>query len=620
MALLYIEISTGLKVELSFKRSIQIMNIEYILQESISKAFLSLFDHSLPPEDIKLQPTNKEFNGTHTFIIFPYLKITTKSPEETTGLIGSYLKETSDVIADFNVVKGFLNLEIKDKTWLTTFASDYLDPPWMTVNKNPQKVIVEFSSPNTNKPLHLGHLRNNFLGYSVSEILMATGAEVNKVTLVNDRGIHICKSMVAYKNFGHGETPESTGIKGDHFVGKYYVKFDAEYKSQVEELIKAGISREDALKQARLMEEAQEFLIKWEKKHRDVIKLWKTMNGWVYNGFDATYRNIGVDFDKTYYESETYILGRDVVTEGLEKGIFSKKPDGSVWVDLSEDGLDEKLLLRSDGTSVYMTQDLGTADLKYRDYAFDQSIYVVGNEQDYHFDVLFLILKKLGRSYANGLHHLSYGMVDLPGGKMKSREGTVVDADDLVEEMIETARIKTQELGKIDDFSEEEAEQLYHTLAMGALKYFLLKIDPRKRMLFNPEESIQFQGNTGPFIQYTFARISAILRKAEELDIDIEESHIDSDWELHETERDLILMLNAYENNLQEAAENYAPSVIANYCYELAKNYNRFYTEVSIFKEQNPKRRNFRVALSRQSAQTIKHGMRLLGIKVPERM
>jgi arginyl-tRNA synthetase len=596
------------------------MNIEYILQESLSEAFASLFNYTLPPEEIKLQPTNREFNGTHTFIIFPYLKITRRKPEETGELIGSYLRDRSGILAGFNVVKGFLNLEIHDKTWLDTFNTDFNQSTLDLACTKNQKVVVEFSSPNTNKPLHLGHLRNNFLGYAVSKILQATGAEVDKVTLVNDRGIHICKSMVAYKKFGQDETPSSTGLKGDHFVGKYYVKFDAEYKKEVDQLVDKGISKADALKQAPMMSEAQKYLIQWENKDPEVMELWKKMNGWVYDGFNSTYRNIGVDFEKTYFESNTYLLGKDIVAEGLEKGIFYSKPDGSVWIDLNEDGLDEKLLQRADGTSVYMTQDLGTADQRYEDFKFDHSIYVVGNEQNYHFDVLFLILKKLGRSYADGLHHLSYGMVDLPGGKMKSREGTVVDADDLVEEMVKTAQIKTLELGKIDDFTEEDAKQLYKKLALGALKYFLLKIDPRKRMLFNPEESIQFHGNTGPFIQYTFARISAILRKAEDMDIDLSKSFTEPDWILHETERDLIVALNSYAGDLKEAAENYAPSIIANFCYELAKNYNRFYTEVSIFKEQNTNRRNFRVALSSLTARTIKHGMGLLGIEVPERM
>ncbi len=596
------------------------MNIDSILKTSFSKAFKELFDYKIEPADIKLQPTNREFEGSHTFIVFPYLKITKKRPEETAELLGSFLKGSSGIVSSYNVLKGFLNLVINDRTWLESFEFDYITPSWEQIEANKQKIMVEYSSPNTNKPLHLGHLRNNFLGYSVSEILKATGNHVEKVTLVNDRGIHICKSMVAYRNFGNGESPDTSDIKGDHLVGKYYVKFDQEYKKQIEQMVREGMAREDAAKNAPLMLEAQDYLIKWEKKDPEVIELWKRMNGWVYDGFNATYKTIGVDFDKTYYESETYILGRDIVAEGLEKGLFYKKPDGSVWVDLSDEGLDEKLLLRSDGTSVYMTQDLGTADLKYRESDFDQSVYVVGNEQNYHFDVLFMILRKLGRPYADGLHHLSYGMVDLPSGKMKSREGTVVDADDLVEEMVETARIKTAELGKIDDFSEKEAEQLYKVLALGALKYFLLKIDPRKRMMFNPEESIQFQGHTGPFIQYTHARISAILRKALELNIDPDQSHVNLEWDLHETERDLIATLNEYRKDMTEASENFAPSIIANYCFELAKNYNRFYTEVSIFKENNVDRRNFRVSLSSLTARTIKHGMSLLGIDVPERM
>jgi arginyl-tRNA synthetase len=596
------------------------MNIDSILKTSFSKAFKELFDYKIEPADIKLQPTNREFEGSHTFIVFPYLKITKKRPEETAELLGSFLKGSSGIVSSYNVVKGFLNLVINDRTWLESFEFDYITPSWEQVKANKQKIMVEYSSPNTNKPLHLGHLRNNFLGYSVSEILKANGNHVEKVTLVNDRGIHICKSMVAYRNFGNGESPDTSGIKGDHLVGKYYVKFDQEYKKQIEQMVREGMAREDAAKNASLMLEAQDYLIKWEKKDPEVIELWKKMNGWVYDGFNATYQTIGVDFDKTYYESETYILGRDIVAEGLEKGLFYKKPDGSVWVDLSDEGLDEKLLLRSDGTSVYMTQDLGTADLKYRESGFDQSVYVVGNEQNYHFDVLFMILRKLGRPYADGLHHLSYGMVDLPSGKMKSREGTVVDADDLVDEMVETARVKTAELGKIDDFSEKEAEQLYKVLALGALKYFLLKIDPKKRMMFNPEESIQFQGHTGPFIQYTHARISAILRKALELNIDPDQSHVNLEWDLHETERDLIATLNEYRKDMTEASENFAPSIIANYCFELAKNYNRFYTEVSIFKENNKDRRNFRVSLSSLTARTIKHGMSLLGIDVPERM
>jgi arginyl-tRNA synthetase len=596
------------------------MNVEFILKESISRAFGDLFGSQLGVEEIKLQPTRKDFQGSHTFVTFPYTRISKKSPLETGEIIGNYLKEKSRILASFNVVNGFLNLEINDATWFRVFEINLENNPWSKINPSGRKVMIEYSSPNTNKPLHLGHLRNNFLGFSVAEILKAVGDDVMKVNLVNDRGIHICKSMLAYLKFGHHETPESSGIKGDHFIGKYYVRFDQEYKKQVDQLVRNGMQKEQAAHQAPLMLEAKEMLKKWEEKDPTTITLWEKMNGWVYEGFDRTYRDIGVDFDKIYHESDTYLIGKQVVLEGLEKGIFFRKEDGSVWVDLSEEGLDEKLLLRSDGTSVYITQDLGTADLKYRDFPFDLSIYVVGNEQDYHFEVLVKILKKLSRNYADRIQHLSYGMVDLPSGKMKSREGTVVDADDLVEEMLKTAQKQTEELGKIEEFNDEQARNLYRVLAMGALKYFLLKIDPRKRMLFNPDESIQFQGNTGPFIQYTYARISSILRKAREMQIDMDSSHIDWNWTLHETEKDLIITLSNYGDQLSEAAREHAPSTIANYCYDLAKSYNRFYTEDSILNEENIQRRNFRVSLSQLTARTIYHSMKLLGIEVPERM
>jgi len=596
------------------------MNVEFILKESISKAFHDLFSHPLKVEEIKLQPTRKDFHGSHTFVTFPYTRISKKSPAVTGEIIGDYLQEKSRILAGYNVVNGFLNLEINDATWFRVFEINLTNNPWNTISPTGRKVMIEYSSPNTNKPLHLGHLRNNFLGYSVAEILKAAGDEVMKVNLVNDRGIHICKSMLAYQKFGHHETPESSGIKGDHFIGKYYVRFDQEYKKQVDELIRNGIKKEEAAQQAPLMQEAKEMLKKWEEKDHDTLALWEKMNAWVYEGFDETYRAIGVNFDRIYHESETYLLGKEVVLEGLDKGIFFRKEDGSIWVDLSDEGLDEKLLLRSDGTSVYITQDLGTADLKYRDFHFNRSVYVVGNEQDYHFEVLVKILKKLGRDYAESIQHLSYGMVDLPSGKMKSREGTVVDADDLVKEMLKTAKKQTEELGKIEEFNDEQARNLYRVLAMGALKYFLLKIDPKKRMLFNPEESIQFQGNTGPFIQYTYARISSVLRKARDLQIAMDQSHIDWQWILHETEKDLIITLSNYADKLSEAAMEYAPSSIANYCYELAKSFNRFYTEVSILNEPDLQRRNFRASLSHLTAQTIQHGMGLLGIEVPERM
>lgn len=483
-----------------------------------------------------------------------------------------------------------------------------------------RNVMVEYSSPNTNKPLHLGHLRNNFLGYSVSEILKANGHEVMKVNLVNDRGIHICKSMLAYEKMGNGETPESSGIKGDHLVGKYYVLFDKAYKEQVDELVAQGMDKEEAKKKAPLMLEAQDMLLKWEQGDEHVVNLWKMMNSWVYAGFDETYRTIGVDFDKYYYESQTYTLGKERVEEGLQKEVFFKKDNGSVWVDLTDEGLDEKLLLRADGTSVYITQDLGTAELKYNDFPYDQSVYVVADEQNYHFQVLKATLKKLGKPYAEGIYHLSYGMVDLPSGKMKSREGTVVDADELVQEMVDTARQQTEELGKIEGFTAEEAQHLYHTLAMGALKYFLLKVDPKKRMLFNPQESIDFRGNTGPFVQYTHARISAILRKAGEMGISVDAASFENFGNLHETEQEVIIQLVNFPAVVKEAGNLYAPSIIANYAYELAKSYNRFYQEISIFNETDEQARNFRIALSAMVARFVRESMKLLGIEVPERM
>ena len=477
--------------------------------------------------------------------------------------------------------------------------------------------MVEYSSPNTNKPLHLGHLRNNFIGYSVSEILKADGYEVRKVQIINDRGIHICKSMVAYQKFGHGETPESSNLKGDHLIGKYYVKFDQEYKKQVESLSANGADAKTAKKEAPVLVEAQETLKKWESGDPETVALWKKMNGWVYEGFNETYEKMGVDFDSFYYESDTYLLGKDLIEEGLKSGAFYKNNDGSVWVDLEDEGLDKKLLIRSNGTAVYMTQDLGTADMRHHDYPFEKSIYVVGNEQDYHFKVLFLILKKLGRSYFDGMHHLSYGMVDLPSGKMKSREGTVVDADELIDEMRGKAELKTKELGKIEGFNEKQAQDLYHMLGLGALKYFLLKVDPKKRMLFNPEESIEFQGNTGPFIQYTHARISTIIRRAEESGITLD---LRENLQLQPQELELIRMLVQYPEKVHEAAETYTPSVIAQYVYDLAKEYNRFYTELIIFGETDLNITILRVFLSIQVASVLKKGLLLLGIKAPERM
>ncbi|MFD2033505.1 arginine--tRNA ligase [Belliella marina] len=596
------------------------MNLEEQIIPVIQKGFKEIFDHEVSLDELALQPTRKEFEGSFTFVMFPFLKVTKMAPEASGNKLGEYLVANSDLVAAFNVVKGFLNLSLSQNSWIDTFGKLYSNPNFGQLPSNGQKVMVEYSSPNTNKPLHLGHLRNNFLGYSISEILRANGYEVTKANLVNDRGIHICKSMVAYQHFGDNETPQSSGLKGDHLAGKYYVIFDKEYKKQISELVAQGQTEEDAKKNAPLMLEAQEMLRKWEANDTEVVNLWKLMNGWVYEGFEATYEKMGVNFDKYYYESDTYLLGKDIVEEGLSKGIFFKKDNGSAWVDLSEEGLDEKLVLRGDGTSVYITQDMGTCDLKHKDFGFDKSIYVVGNEQDYHFDVLFKIMRKLGRPYGDGLYHLSYGMVDLPTGKMKSREGTVVDADDLMQEMIDTAETHTKELGKIEGFSNEEAAALYETLGMGALKYFLLKVDPKKRMLFNPQESIEFQGNTGPFIQYSHARIASILRKADQIGVDYKTGGFAGLDTLEDAERDLIIVLNDFEKKIRQAGEDFSPALLAQYLFDLAKEYNRFYAEQPIFNESDSKIQAFRVALSALTAKTIKAGMKLLGINVPERM
>lgn len=589
------------------------MNIEQQLQNDISKALKSLFDEGAK---VSLQPTRKDFEGTYTFVVFPLVKKLRKKPAEIAENLGNHLVENSAVISGFNVVQGFLNLVLAESIWSDLFNAQLSESK--SFEKKNASVLVEFSSPNTNKPLHLGHLRNNFLGASVSEILKVNGYDVSKVCLVNDRGIHICKSMIAYQLFGNAETPESAGIKGDHLAGKYYVKFDQAYKAEIADLMAAGQTEEDAKKNAPLMKEAQAMLIKWENGDTEVMALWKKMNTWVYDGFNATYEKIGVSFDKTYYESDTYVLGKDIVDEGLEKGVFFKKEDNSVWIDLTEEGMDEKLVLRGDGTSVYITQDLGTTELKFKDYGSEKAIWVVGNEQDYHFKVLFAILKKLGRTYAEGCYHLSYGMVDLPTGKMKSREGTVVDADDLVAEMIATAKASTEEKGKVDSFTESEKEELFEMLALGALKYFLLKVEPKKRMQFNPAESIDFQGNTGPFIQYTHARIKSILRKAASENI-ATPSKIEA-VEMASIETDLVYLLGEYKNNVDKAAADFAPSVVANYCYDLAKTFNSFYGELSVMNETDLAKRDFRLALIEQVAQTLKNGMKLLGIDVPERM
>jgi len=590
--------------------------MNFIISEVV-KGIKQLYNEDVAESLISIQDTRKEFEGQATIVVFPFVRYSKKSPEQTANDLGVYLVENLKEVTAFNVVKGFLNLSIANDYWMDLFHTDLLRPDFGVLPSNGKKVMVEYSSPNTNKPLHLGHVRNNLLGYSVSELLKADGAEVYKVNLVNDRGIHICKSMLAWQKWGNEETPESSGLKGDHLVGKYYVIFDREYKKEIEALKLTGDTEDEAKKNAPLIKEAQAMLLAWENGDTEVIDLWKRMNGWVYEGFAVTYKNLGVDFDKYYYESNTYLLGKDTVEEGLAKDVFFKKEDGSVWIDLTADGLDQKLVLRADGTSVYITQDLGTAQMKYDDFKMDESIYVVGNEQDYHFKVLFLILDKLGKSWAKGLYHLSYGMVDLPSGKMKSREGTVVDADDLIAEMVATAKQKTEALGKVDFFSEEEKESLYYNIGMGALKYFLLKVEPKKRLLFDPAESIDFQGNTGPFIQYTHARIKSLLNKA-----GFEEGvTVDNHISLSETELEMIILLAKYPSEITSAAKTFSPASLANYIYEVAKMFNKFYHEIPpIVKEEDQQLKQHRLNLSWVTANILKSGMRILGIEVPERM
>lgn len=593
------------------------MNIDSALREEIQKATTVLFNQTI--ESFQVQPTNPEFEGSYTLVCFPLTRISRKGPEETARLVGDYLLANSRLVSSFNVVKGFLNLSIADRVWVEVLQGVVNDTRYGVSARSGKEVMVEYSSPNTNKPLHLGHLRNNFLGYAVAGIYEAVGYTVHKVQIINDRGIHICKSMAAWQLSGENETPESSGLKGDHLVGKYYVEFDKRYKAEMKQLVDQGMPEAEAEKQAPVMLHAVDLLRKWENKDADTVALWKKMNGWVYDGFAATYKRMGVDFEKLYYESDTYLLGRDEVLKGVEQGIFFRKEDGSVWVDLTADGLDQKVLLRADGTSVYMTQDIGTAILRFRDFPkIEGQVYTVGNEQEYHFKVLFLILKKLGYAWAEKCFHLSYGMVDLPTGKMKSREGTVVDADDLMAEMVAEAEKQTRELGKIEDASEEQVRELSEMIGLGALKYFLLKVDPKKRMLFDPNESIQLQGHTGPFIQYTHARIRALLRKAESMGL------ASAGWSGLETldasEREVIALLTAYPQKLREAAAGYSPAVVANYVYELAKSYNQFYQTIPIFQETDGARRDFRLALSRAVADVIKKGMRVLGIAVPERM
>ena len=594
------------------------MNIQHTLHTAIKKGFKSIYNASI--ETVEFQATRKDFEGDITVVVFPFLRVIKGNPVEIATNLGEYLKEHVDAITDFNVVKGFLNLVVKDSYYAAQFKAFYSDANYgfNEPTTNDSSVMVEYSSPNTNKPLHLGHIRNNLLGYSVAEIIKAAGKKVYKTQIINDRGVHICKSMLAWQRYGNGETPQSTGLKGDKLVGNYYVRFDQEYKKEIQSLIAEGMVAVEAKKQAPILLEAQDMLRKWEAGDTAVVELWKTMNQWVYDGFEVTYENLGVDFDTYYYESETYLLGKEFVSQGIEKEVFFKKDDGSVWCDLTNEGLDEKIVLRSDGTAVYMTQDIGTAIQRIKDYPdVGGFVYTVGNEQDYHFKVLFLILKKLGFDWAKNLYHLSYGMVDLPSGKMKSREGTVVDADDLLLDMTNTARDISEELGKLEGYSQEEKDQLYKTIGLGALKYYVLKVDPKKRILFDPKESIDFQGNTGPFIQYTYARIRSILRKAN-FDYDVTMSAIEGP--LHPKEKSLLKQLSLFPEVVQQAATNYSPALIANYTYDLVKEYNSFYQSVPILGCENAQEQIFRVQLSKKVGEVIKSAFSLLGIDVPERM
>jgi len=592
--------------------------IHSIISESLKKAVATLYN--APTENLKIaiQPTREEFEGDFTIVVFPFVSHSKKKPEDTAKEIGEFLKSNVPEVESFNVIKGFLNLVVAKSYWIDFLKSISEDKEFgfTEPQKDSPTVMVEYSCPNSNKPLHLGHVRNNLIGFAVSRILRAAGNNVIKVNLINNRGIHICKSMLAWKKWGGGETPSEAGLKGDFFVGKYYVLFDKKYKEELKELMAKGLSEEDADKKSTLMEAAREMLRLWESGDEETIKLWQMMNGWVYEGFDATYKAMGVDFDKTYYESETYLMGKEIVEDGMIKEIFYRRTDHSVWVDLTHDGLDEKLVLRSDGTSVYITQDLGTAFIRSQDFKFDKLVYVVANEQEYHFKVLFLILKKLGYKWATGCFHLSYGMVELPEGKMKSREGTVVDADDLMKEMVDTAREITKELGKIENFESKEAEELYRTIGMGALKYFILKVDPKKKMLFNPRESVDFEGNTGPFIQYTHARIHSLLNKANEMGY----SPATNVNTIADKEKKLIRKIYEFSIVVKESANTYSPALIANYTYELVKEYNGFYHDYQVLKEENADVRSFRIALSRQTGAVIKKAFWLLGIDVPERM
>ena len=595
------------------------MTIEKMLTQQVLEAVKACYGVELTEKDVQLQETRKEFAGDLTVVVFPFTRYSRKSPAEAAYVRGEYLKQNIEEVETYNVIKGFLNVVISSAYWIEVL-NDVAKEEKYGYAKEPsgKTYMIEYSSPNTNKPLHLGHIRNNFLGWSVSEIQKANGHNVIMVNLVNDRGIHICKSMIAWEKFANGATPESTGTKGDHFVGDYYVRFDKEYKAQIKELMEQGKTEEEAKKEAPILLEAQEMLRKWEAGDEKVVSLWRTMNDWVLKGFDETYKMMGISFDKVYFESQTYKKGRDLVLKGLADGVLYRKDTGSVWADLTGDGLDHKLLLRDDGTSVYMTQDIGTAYDRFNEFNMDQEIYVVGNEQNYHFQVLSLVCKKLGFDWADKIKHLSYGMVELPEGKMKSREGTVVDADDLIDEMIHTARTTSEELGKLDGYTKEEAEDVYRKVALGALKYFILKVDPKKTMMFNPKESIDFNGNTGPFIQYTYTRIKSVLRKAEEAGVKIVPGDIHTT--LTEKEQNLVKLIAKLPAVVKEAGDNYSPALIGNYAYELAKEFNQFYHDYSILKEENEQVRNLRLLLAQQCSVAIENAMGMLGIEMPERM
>jgi len=596
------------------------MNIEILINQTTKAALKVLYNFVVEENQIQIQNTRKDQEGDITVVVFPFLRFSKKSAEETGREIGEYIMQQVNIVQSFNIIKGFLNLTIANEYWLENLISAYNDAKFGLVlpEVNSETVMIEYSSPNTNKPLHLGHIRNNLLGYSISEILKANGKKVVKTNIVNDRGIHICKSMYAWQKWGNGKTPENSGMKGDHLVGEFYVEFDKQYKIEITELINLGFSKEEAESKAPSILAARELLIKWEANDPDVLNLWKMMNGWVYKGFDLTYKKLGVDFDKIYYESETYLVGKEEVLRGVRENVFYQKADNSVWADLTDDGLDQKILLRSDGTSVYITQDIGTAKMRYNDFNIDKMVYVVGNEQNYHFQILAVLLNKLGFQWGSDLYHFSYGMVELPSGKMKSREGTVVDADDLIDEMIQVARDMSVELGKLESLSKTEAENTFRMIAMGALKYYILKVDPRKNMMFNPTESIDFNGNTGPFIQYTYARIKSVLRKAEMNNISVNNSvKLNS---LTVKEKDLLKRITLFPEVVKEAGDNYSPAIIANYCYELVKEFNQFYHDCSILSEPDEDIRNFRLVLSATVAKIVNNGMHLLGIEMPERM